>query len=168
MVPRGEIAAVVRVENLRDARDMPTCLGFSPDCLAQRQRGLNRRRGTEEEHIPADRAAVIVEDDGQPRLTGLALTIFHENVELAVIRLPDGVGRFSLPAVDQIEAVAVRFRAVVSQGHQRRFHSLNHEVDSLVTWNRLAQLGRDQSHLAMHCGSRQARLLQREPLNEVL
>ena len=147
---------------------MPAGLGLPPDRLAERQGGLNRRRGTEEEHIPGDRPAVIVEDDGQPRLPGLALTIFHEDVELAVIRLPDGVGRFGLPAVDQVEAVAVRFRALVRQRDQRGVHSLNHEVDGSVTWNRFAQPRCHHGRLAVHRGCGRARLLQREPLNKLL
>jgi hypothetical protein len=111
---RGEIAAMIGVEHLGDAADMPAGLGLAPDRLAKRQGRLNGRRGGEKEQIAGDSAAVIIEDDGQPRLAGLVLVVFDQDLELGVIGLPGGVGRLGVPAMHEVEGVAVGLGALMS------------------------------------------------------
>ena len=148
-VARGEIAAVVGVQDLRDAADVPPRRCFSPDRLAKGERGLNRGGGIEEQEIARHCAAIVVKNNGQPRLAGLSLLVSQEDVELCVIRLPDGVGRFSLPAVDQVEAVAVRVRALVRQREQGGFELSDKPIDDGIARYTLSSIRCRLSHLAM-------------------
>ena len=147
---------------------MPARLGLPPDRLAEGQRRLDRRRRPEEEQVAGDRPAVIVEDDGQPGLSRLARVIRHEEVELGVIGLPDGVGPRGLGAMDEVEGIAVCLRPLVSQCHQRRLQRTDHHVDRPVARNRFAEPGRDERGLAVHSRGREVRPVQREPFDELL
>jgi hypothetical protein len=116
---RREVGAVIGVENLRYAANIPAGPALAPDRLAQRKRGLNCGGRGERNKITRDRATIVVEDDRQPRLPGLA-AVLHENVELGVIRLPDRIRRLGLGAVNQIEAVAVGLGALMRHEDQAR------------------------------------------------
>jgi len=74
--------------------------------LAQRERGLQRRAAIEADRVAGQRAAVIVEDDRQPRPCWPPGDIEDDEVELGVIGLPGVVGSFGLAAVDELVALA--------------------------------------------------------------
>lgn len=99
--------------------------------------GLARRPRTDKGKRQRDRvtrhgAAVIVEDDGQPRFSGLAAVVY-EDIKLRVVSLPDGVRRDRFGAVDQIEGLAVGLRAFMRQGQQARFQSPDYRVDDIIS-----------------------------------
>ena len=98
-----EVAAVVGIEDPGDAADLPARSALAPDRLPQRQGRLDRRRGRERQRVARHGTAVVVEDDGQPRLLGLATPVFEPDVQLGMVGLPDGVGRGRFVAVDQVE-----------------------------------------------------------------
>lgn len=63
----GEIAAMVGVQDVGQPADDPPQVGLGADGLPQRQRQVQRRRGTEDHDAPADRAGAVVDDHRQPR-----------------------------------------------------------------------------------------------------
>ena len=141
---------MVGIEDLRDATDVPARLGLPPDRLPECQRRLNSGGGGEEEQIARDGPAVIIEDDGQPGLPWLARAIRHEDVELGVVGLPDGIGPFGLGAMDEVEGFAIGLRTVVGQRHERGFQPTNHPVDGPVRRDRFAEPSCDEGRLAVH------------------
>ena len=64
----------------------------------------------ERQRIARHGTAVVVEDDGQPRLLGLPTPVFQPDVQFRMIGLPDGVGAGRLVAVDQVEGVGIGLR----------------------------------------------------------
>jgi len=91
---------------------------FAPDRLAQRERGLQRRRRSDEHDVPRDRAAVVVLNDRQPRTHCTPVLVDDQDVELGVVGLPDLVGRRRFAAVDELEAFAVAHRPVMREHHE--------------------------------------------------
>src|SRR5271157_5768951 len=79
------------------------------DGLVQGEGCLHRGGGVQGQEVPCHGTAVVVEDDGEPRLARVPLLITNEDIEFGMVRLPDGVGRFRLPAVDEVEGLAVGF-----------------------------------------------------------
>ena len=63
-VNRGEVAAIIRVENFGDAEDDPMGVRLPPNSLAESECGSGRRRAVEGNEKACNRAAVIVDDDG--------------------------------------------------------------------------------------------------------
>src|SRR6266508_6537775 len=63
---RGKVAAMVGVEDLRNATDMPVRLALAPDRLAQREGGVEDGRRLREQIITRDSAAVVILNDRQP------------------------------------------------------------------------------------------------------
>ena len=128
-VPGREVAAVVGIEDPGDAADLPARSALAPDRLAQGQGRLDRRGAAEEQRIARHGAAVVVEDDGQPRLLGPPTPVFQHDVEFRMIGLPDGVGAGRLVAVDQVEGVGIGLRPLVGQGHQGRIEVADQAID---------------------------------------
>ena len=109
---------MVGVEDVGDAADVPARIALAPDRLAQRQRGLERDGRLEADAEAGDRAAVVVEDDGQPGPRGLAALVEDPDVQRRVVGLPDLVGSAGLAAIEQVEALAVHLRALVGERDQ--------------------------------------------------
>jgi len=99
-VEGGEIAAVVRVENLGDAKDDPVGIRFPPDRLAQCQGGARRRRAVEGNVKARNRPTVVVDDDGQPRAFCIAVGPLGPQIKLGMISLPDLVRAFGFTPMD--------------------------------------------------------------------
>jgi hypothetical protein len=114
-VARGEVAAVVGIEDLGNAEDDPVGVGFPPDRLAQHQGGACRRRAIEGNEEACDRATVVVDDDGQPRPCRLAVGPFGPEIELGVIGLPDLVRPFGFTPMNQVVGLAIGLLEIKSE-----------------------------------------------------
>src|SRR5258705_11657064 len=95
---------------------MPVWMILAPNPLAQGKRGAKRRRRIEPEIIASDRAAEIVDHDGQPWLRCRPVFPKKKNIELRVIGLPDGVWLRRFASINEIEAFTVRLVAPVGEG----------------------------------------------------
>src|SRR4051812_7133049 len=161
---RNKIAPGIRVEHQRHPTDMPAGAVFTPDRLAQGQRGVERRGGIEGEEVPSDGPAIVVDHYGEPGLGGgLALTP-EEDVEYIVIRLPDGVGTLSFTAIEQIEALLVGFDTLVSQGRQPGRKRTDNGRDGAVAWWREMVLLGPRTDPSMDKGHRQRGALEGQTL----
>ena len=110
-------------------------------CRRARRR-LDRRGAAEEQRVAGHGPAVVVEDDGQPRLPGPPLPVFQQDVEFRMIGLPDGVGTGRLVAMDQVEGVGVGLRPLVGQGRQGRVQRANRGRDGIVgRWDLAEPIG---------------------------
>ena len=85
-VLRGEIAAVVGVENLRDAADGPVRPALVPNRLPEREGRLDCRRRGERKSVARHGAAVVVEDNGQPRFLRAAAVVDQDEHVAGTLR----------------------------------------------------------------------------------
>src|SRR5262249_51326426 len=79
-VLRGKVAAVIRVETVGNAADLPLRMRLPPQGLAQDKGGLYRRRGRQIHPESSHGAAIVIQDDGKPRPYGLAFVIEEPEV----------------------------------------------------------------------------------------
>lgn len=105
-----EIRAVIDVELLGNAADDPFRVRLAPDRLPQRQRGVEGARRVEAQEVAGDCAAMIVENDGQPRAHRRAVVIEGEDIEHGMVRLPHLVRGRGFAPMHQLVLVAVRGR----------------------------------------------------------
>jgi hypothetical protein len=165
---RREVAAVIDVEHLGDSADMPASLRLPPDRLTQCQCCLNGRRWLEGKEVAGDGPAVVVEHDRQPGAAGIACTIPDEDIQLAMIGLPDRIGCVGLGPINQVERRAVGLRPLVRQRHEGGFQLADHRKDYLVARWPLPQLLCCLHRLAVDRRRRQPRLPQRQPFDHLL
>jgi hypothetical protein len=114
---RSKVRSVVGVQNVWNAADLPVGISFTPDTLTQSQGRAQGGRRFKSEIISRHSTTVIIDDDRQPRLADRAIVAQQLDVELCVIDLPYGVRLESFTPVNQIEALAVRLVAAMSE-HQ--------------------------------------------------
>ena len=165
-VGAGEVRAVVDMQHGREAAHRPGRVGLAPDRLPQRQRGLQRGRGAEEDRVPGDRAGMIILDDGQPGPGGPAARIEHQQVQFGVVGLPDLVGAVRLPAVNQLEPVPVGHRAVPGQGDQAGIQAGDDGVHRGIGRRGPAPGGGDLTGPPVNRGDPRRRPAQRQPLDQ--
>ncbi len=65
-MPGSEVGAVVGIENLRDAADVPMGMRFAPDPLAESKGSSQRRWRIEADVVAGDGSAIVVDHDRQP------------------------------------------------------------------------------------------------------
>ena len=106
----------------------------------------------ERERVAGDGTAVVVEDDGQPRLSRLPSPVFQPDVELRMVGLPDGVGAGRLVTVDQVEGFGIGLRPLMGQGHQGRVQVADQTVRRSVARRSFAELLGEGDGLAMDGG----------------
>src|SRR4029453_7478041 len=165
---RNKIATGIRVEHQRHPTDMPAGVVFTPDRLAQGQRGVERGGGIEGEEVPRDGAAIVVDHHGEPGLGGGFALAHEEHIEYIVISLPDGVGPLSFTAIEQIEALLVGFGTLVSQGRQPGRKRTDNVRDGAVAWWRAMVLLGPLTDPAMDKGHRQRGTLEGQTFNELM
>jgi len=157
---------MVGVKHVGDAAHRPRRVGFAPDRVAQRERGLQRRRSAEEDGVAGDGAAEVIENHRQPWPCGAARRIEDEQVEPRVVGLPDRVGRGGLAPQRQLEAVAVGGRTLMGEREQTAIEPGNDRPGRRVTRRCPATLGRQSGDLPVHVRDRRSRAPQREPLDQ--
>ena len=149
---RRKIGSVISIQDPRNAAHLPGRLGFPPDGLPQGQRRVEGTGGLEGHHVPCHRTAIIVQDDSEPRFPGVALLVGEEEVQQRVVRLPNGIGRLRLAAVEEIKGLAVDLTARMGQGYQRG-GELPHDIMDVVVARDVQALRRgDVDDLAMDRG----------------
>jgi len=163
----GEVRAVVGVEHVGEPAHRPRRPVLAPDRLAQRERGLQRRRRPEEHDVACDSAAVVILDHRQPRTRRALLVVEDEQVKLGVVGLPDLVGALGLAAVDKLEALAVAHRPVVREHEQPRVKRAHDRVDRGVARRRPLMRARDGRRLTMDIRDRRRGPAQREPFDQL-
>ena len=67
------------------------------------------------EEVPGDCAAIVVDDDGEPRLGEYTIRPDEVNIQRRVVGLPDRIGSISFLAMNQFEGIAVGFGPLVGQ-----------------------------------------------------
>ncbi len=102
-----KVGAVVCVEDVGHAADLPVRMPFTPYPLPQSERGPDGRRRVKFKIIASDRPTVIVDHDRKPRPRRRSILLKQLDVQLSMICLPDGVRFAGFPPMDQIEALAV-------------------------------------------------------------
>jgi hypothetical protein len=166
-VGRGEVAAVIGVEHFGDAEDRPVRVGPPPDRLPERQCRLHGGRAVERKQEAGDGAAVVIDDDGQPRTCRRAIVASGPEIELGVIGLPDLVGTLGFAAMNQIVGFAIGFLAIQSERLQRVGDGTDDVVDGVVAGGRLPCGARNTADLPMDRTWAERRLLQGQAFGEV-
>lgn len=139
-----------------------------PMAWAQHQRRLKGRGVPEAEADAGDGAAVVVEDDGQPRLGRPAALIEQPEVELGVVGLPELIRPARVAAIQQVERLPVGLGPIVRQRNQGRVEPADDGVDGAVARGGPALPRGDRGHLPMDGGHRRWGRAQGEALNESL
>ncbi len=147
---------------------MPAGVVFTPDRLAQGQRGVERRGGIEGEEVTSDGPAIVVDHHGEPGLGGGFTLAHEEHIEYIVISLPDGIGTLSFTAIEQIEALLVGFGTLVSQGRQPGRKRTDNVIDGAVAWWREMVLLGPLTDPSMDNGHRQRGTLEGQTFNELM
>ncbi|MET3808154.1 hypothetical protein ABIB25_005183 [Nakamurella sp. UYEF19] len=114
-VVAGEVGSMVAVQGGGKPAHRPRRVCFAPDRLPQRQRGLQRRRLTQEHRVPGDGTGLVVQNDGQPRPHGPVGFIEHHHVQLGVVCLPQVIRLRRLATHHQVEVVAIAGISLVRQ-----------------------------------------------------
>ena len=161
-VARGEIAAVIRVEDLGNAEDDPVGVRFPPDRLAQRQGSAGRRRAVEGNAKARNRATVVVDDDGQPRPSCFAVGSLGPEIELGVVGLPDLVRAFGFTPMNQVVGFAIGLLAVEGEGFEIVGDGADHVVDRVISRRRVAASARDAADFPINGAGAKRRTFQRE------
>lgn len=165
---RGEVAAVIGIEGLRDATDMPAGIALAPDRVPQRQGSSECGRDGETEAIRGDRAAVVIEDDRQPWSHRCAALVAHPEVERRVVCLPEIVGSGRFPAMEQVEGEPIGLRPRVCQGDEACVDALDARGDGAITRHWPVLPPGDPRDLAMDVRRRRWWSLQRGPFDQLL
>ena len=163
---RGEVAAVVGVEPLRNAADRPARLALAPDRPSQRQRRLQRARGARRQMIRGDGAAMVVDDDRQPRADHRTCRVMHQDVELGVVGLPDLVRGCRFAPMQQLVALPIGLGALVGEHGHRRVHCPHGGMHRRIARRRPTLLRDGGAHQAVNGRGRAAWPLQRQPLDD--
>jgi hypothetical protein len=121
---------------------------------------MQDRRTFEGKEIPRDGAAVVVENNREPRFGGVAVRTDQQNIERRVVGLPDGIRPISLSPMNQFERFAVSLRAVMSEGDKIRWQAANDVEDSSIARNLLPKVLRKPLNLPVQGCDWQRRLLQ--------
>lgn len=146
---------------------MPGRVRLAPDRLTQRERGVQRGRGTEVDRVPRDRAGVVVLDNRQPGPDGPATGGDHPQVELGVVSLPDRVGALGLAAVNQVVHLPVPLGPLVREHHQRGVERAGNGVHGAVRGHRPALVLGDLDDPPVHPRQMRCRPAQGQPFDQV-
>jgi hypothetical protein len=76
----------------------------------------------------------------------------HEHIQETVIGLPDGVGCLSFPTMQEIEALVVGLRPLMSQCRQRRRKLTHKVIDEPIAWRLHLLLTRQRTDLSVDGG----------------
>jgi hypothetical protein len=76
----------------------------------------------------------------------------HEHIQETVIGLPDGVGCLSFPTMQEIEALVVGLRPLMSQCRQRRRKLTHKVIDETIAWRLHLLLTRQRTDLSVDGG----------------
>jgi hypothetical protein len=156
---RGEVASVIGVQDLWDAADNPTRILFTPDRLTQCQGCVQGGRRFERKEISGDSAAVVVDDDAEPRLGGRSVWTDQPNIEWRVVSLPDRIGTGSLAPMDQLKCFTVSFRAFMGEGYKVRAQTADDVEDGSVARSSFVQIFGETQYLAVERSNGERRLL---------
>ena len=63
-------------------------------------------------------AAVVVDNNREPRLCDVAVGTDQQNIERRVVSLPDGIRPVGFTPMNQFKGLAVRFAALMGKGEQ--------------------------------------------------
>lgn len=157
---------MVGVEHTRDPAHLPAGVGFTPDAVAQRQRGVDRRGRLQAERIAGHGAGVVVLDHTQPRPGRLGRGRDDPQVQFGVVGLPDLVRSRSLASVHQIEHLLVALGALVGQRRQTRVEPSDDGVHRGIGGPRPALPAGQLDHLAVDGRRRGRWSAQRHPLDQ--
>lgn len=114
----GEVAAMIDIEGIEDAADRPGRIGLPPNCLAQREAGIESGRRPQEDHGAGDDTGIVVYHRCQQRASRLPSFIQNKQVEHRVVGLPDGIRSMGTMPMDYLIAIAEGCRTVMCQ----RYH----------------------------------------------
>jgi hypothetical protein len=117
-------------------------------------------RRFERKKIPSDSAAVVVDDDAQPRLGGRSVGTDQPNIEWRVVGLPDRIGTGSLSPMDQLECFTVGFRAFMGEGYKVRAQIADDVEDGSVARSSFVQILGETHYLAVERRNGERWLLQ--------
>lgn len=134
----GEVGAVVGVKDSGHTADVPVRMVLPPNALMEGKRCSHRRRRIEAEIIAGDRAAIIVDYDGQPGPRNRSILLQKLNIQLCVIRLPNEVRLYRFAPMDQVEAFAIRFAAFMGESTEARRQFSDDVIDGPVARGGLA------------------------------
>ncbi len=124
-MPGGEVAAVVGVEDLGNATDLPAGITLAPDRIPQGQGGLERAGRFQTETVARDGPTMVVFDERQPRLDGRAVRCAQMDWEQGVIGLPDFIGALGVAPVKQVIGFGIGARPVMGERDQGGVETTN-------------------------------------------
>ncbi len=165
-VLRGEVNAVVGIENARDAADGPMRVLLAPDPLAQSQSGAEHGRRLEGKIVACNRSAVVVDHDREPGLGDRAVVAQDHDVQLGVIGLPDRIRTRCFSPVHKVEVLAVDFRTVMRERQQTGRELPNDGTNQPVARKRFTLSFRELPDLAVDRPAGKPREFQSQAYNQ--
>jgi hypothetical protein len=115
--------------------------------------------GLQRKEVSRYRSTVVIDNNGEPRIGGLAVWTDQQNIERRMIRLPDCVRARCLPPVDQLERIAVCLSAVMRESYEISGQAANNAANGSIAWGHLSKLSRKPHHLAVQRCDREGWLL---------
>ena len=104
-------------------------------------------------------AAVVVDDDAEPRFGCRSVRTDQPNIEWRVVGLPDRIGTGSLAAMDQLKCFTVGFRAFMGEGYKVRPQTADDVEDGSVARSSFVQIFGETHYLAVERRNGERRLL---------